>query len=113
MLITQVPVLFETTANDPHEIGWKAWIQQFGRGRSKAQDRVENNSSCIAFKCQPTGRHLVEDGTEREDVAASVDFFTARLLGRHIRNGPDSGTGACDLIGSADPRRFIRSCGAN
>ena len=42
-----------------------------------------------AAKRRLAGHHLVHHDPEREDVAASVDHFAARLLGRHVGRRPD------------------------
>ena len=44
------------------------------------------------------GRHFVEHGAEREQVAASIDFFRARLLGRHISGGAEGGAVAGEML---------------
>jgi len=36
---------------------------------------------------------LVEDATEREEVAASIEFLATRLFGRHVGDGADGGAG--------------------
>ena len=38
----------------------------------------------FALERTATGRHLVEDGSEGEDIGPEVQHFTFGLLGRHI-----------------------------
>jgi hypothetical protein len=44
----------------------------------------------IGFERSPAGQALVQDGTERVDVDTWIEiFFSANLLGRHVREGSD------------------------
>jgi len=58
------------------------------------QDVVENDGASRAGEGLFAGQHLVEDGAEREEVAAGVDFFPAGLLGGHVLDGADGHAGA-------------------
>ena len=44
----------------------------------------ENIARGIAFERTNAGEHFVEEDAEREDVGASIDGLSRRLLGRHI-----------------------------
>ena len=42
--------------------------------------------------------HFVEDGAERKEVAAGVEFFALGLLGRHVGDGADGGAGTGEIF---------------
>ena len=52
------------------------------------QDAVEDQRRCGSSKRQRSCGHLIQHHAEREQVRPRVQFFTACLLWRHIRNRP-------------------------
>ena len=59
------------------------------RPRRVLQYRGEDRQVRVALERPLAARHLVEQDAEREDVGAVVDRQPLRLLGRHVRDGPD------------------------
>ncbi len=55
---------------------------------------MEDDGGSGAVEGQAAGGHLIEDGAEAEEIGARIDFFAAGLLGRHVGDGADGGTGA-------------------
>ena len=55
----------------------------FENGRERREPRV-------AIKSPLTGEHLVEQGAERENIAARIHLIAFGLLRRHVRSGPDN-----------------------
>ena len=53
-------------------------------------------------KGPPAGEHLVQHDAEREDVAPGVDGFAGHLLGRHIRERAEDGSGQCTCFTSGE-----------
>src|ERR1700722_15016169 len=49
-------------------------------------------------KWKRAGGHLVEDGAERKQVAAGVEFLSASLFRRHVGNGAESRAGAGEVL---------------
>ena len=45
------------------------------------------------------GQQLVEQGSEGENVASSVDFAARRLFGRHVTGRADDDAGARLILG--------------
>ena len=65
------------------------------------QNRRGNAELAFAGEGALAGQHLVEHSTEREDVAAAIDFFAFDLFGRHVLEGANNGAFLCD-------RRMLR-----
>ena len=63
---------------------WRQWL---------VLDRVEDRFCVRAFEGHFARQHLVQHDAERPDVAAQVGVLTACLLGRHVRDGADGGSG--------------------
>ena len=55
-----------------------------GRRSHAAGDPVQDLEIAVAGERRRAGRQLIEDGPQREDVAAAIDGATAALLGRHV-----------------------------
>ena len=82
--------------------------EQAKRRRCAGRQRVEvgltghdlgdDVGRCLSIERRPARQHLVEHAAERPDIGPRVDLFASRLLGRHVRDGPEN-----------DPRR--RSAG--
>ena len=67
----------------------KSGFSRTGETGGTIQNRIENYCRGIAAERQRPGRHLIENAAKREEVGARVQFFAARLLGRHVRNRAD------------------------
>ena len=59
------------------------------RRRLLVADGLEQGQVVAATERRPAGQHLVEDATQRPEVAALVDLHAAGLLGRHVGDGAD------------------------
>src|SRR5262249_54474098 len=87
------------------KVTWKK--RKIGFGFEYRRNHIRNS---LALERLLTGEHLVENASEREDVAALIGCETFRLFRRHITRGAqdDSGIRRCQ----ADRGR-IRRIGAN
>ena len=54
---------------------------------------MEDHGGRGSLKRKPSGRHLIENRPEAEQVGAGIHFFTARLFRRHIGDGSYRGAG--------------------
>ena len=86
-LIAQPRLFFERTGDDPIELRRKRGIQAQRRDGIAIENRLENHSGRFAAEWPAAGGHFIKDHAEREKVAAHVDVFAARLLGRHVGDG--------------------------
>lgn len=83
-LIAEVAVFLQGFVDDPFQFGGHVGIQpKRGRGCC-VENSLEDDRGTLAAERRNARGHLVEHGAEREQVAAAVDFFRARLLGRHV-----------------------------
>jgi hypothetical protein len=82
----------EAASHNPIEGGRHAEVAwQFAR---LAMEHVcEHIHSSVAFEGAPSAQHLVEHGSQSEDVRARIDGLAARLLGRHVADGADGHVG--------------------
>ena len=55
--------------------------------RLQRQDGVQGLERALSLERPAAGEHLVEHGTEREDVRASIDDLAAHLLRCHVASG--------------------------
>ena len=90
--------LLTTFASAGDTFGWRSgsgtgWLVENSRDRRRRR---------VALKRGTAGDHLVQQGAEREDVAASVERLAVDLFGRHVWQG--AGNRA-----SADERRRRRT----
>jgi hypothetical protein len=63
-----------------------------GRLRRVAQDRGDQIGLRLTLKRSRSGRHLVEDDAEREDIRSMIDYPALDLLGRHVGHGSEDRT---------------------
>ena len=61
--------------------------------RRLVENRVEYRRHRAAGERQGAGHHLIQDHAEREQVGASVELVAERLLGRHVGDRAQHGTG--------------------
>ena len=52
-------------------------------------NRLDELREIPLWKRRAAGRHFVEHRTRAEDVSALIEFLTANLFRRHIRNRPE------------------------
>src|SRR4029450_660402 len=70
------------------DTGRLVWNQWRRRWLTFDERRPDDWSSRTLERALP-GQHLVEDGTEREQIAARIGLLTLDLLRRHVANRPD------------------------
>src|SRR5271170_504203 len=64
-----------------------------------------NDARAFAAEGKCAGGHLVEHHTKGEEISAEVEFFSANLFWRHVRNGANGGAGAGEIELHGDGRR--------
>ena len=69
------------------------------------EDLVEDDRAGVAVEGQMSRGHLIQHAADGEQICPHVECFATRLLGRHIRDGSDSGTGTGEMFGRADRLR--------
>jgi hypothetical protein len=62
-------------------------------GLGSSRITADSKAACDRLKCSVAGEHLVQYGTEREDVASCVEGVSFRLLGRHVEESADNRAG--------------------
>ena len=98
VLIAQVAVLFQRLINDLLQSGREIGIQAQGWNRRTVKDRFEDDRRGIATERQRAGRHFVQHRPKRKQVGAGIEFFALGLLRRHIRDRPDRGPWAGQVL---------------
>src|SRR6266700_8087556 len=94
MLVTKRRIFFEGFVDDALELSRKSGIEPDGSDRRMIEDAIENFCRAVAAKCGAASRHLIENDTEAEQIAASVKFTAASLFGRHVGDGAVSRSGS-------------------
>src|SRR5450755_4631837 len=84
MLITQVPVFLQSLVDDCLDRSSNLRIDLRNRGWQLMKNRTKDLPGTRAFKRNFPGRHLIKHRTEREKVAAGIQFFCPYLFGRHV-----------------------------
>jgi hypothetical protein len=98
MLVAHVTVFFQRLGDDLFQSRWSIRVQP-GHGRGILfQDRMENHAAGVSRKSLPPRSHLVDHGAERKQVGPRVEIFPGNLLGRHIGDRADCGTGAGEML---------------
>ncbi len=80
-LVADVAIFFESLVEDALKLGGDVGIQCDRSDGSVVQDVVEDDGAGSARKGLLAGKHLIEHGAEREEVASSVKFLATRLFG--------------------------------
>jgi len=97
VLVAKRRIFFEGFVDDARELGRKSGIEPDGSDRRMIEDAIENFSRAVAAKCGAASRHLIENNTEAEEIAASVKLTAACLFGRHVGDGAESSSGAGEM----------------
>ena len=82
-------ILRETPFDDPAQRDRRKGGERADRLRLVPDDRRERLGGRAAGERALSREHLVEDGPERKLVGAEIDRPAARLLGRHVADGPE------------------------
>src|SRR6185437_3625399 len=90
MLVANVAILLKRLIDDALEFSGNFRIQTYRRYGRFLQNRIKNNGCGVAGEGGASGDHFVEHGAKRKQIRANVEFLAARLLGRHVRDGPYS-----------------------
>ena len=105
-LIARFAILLERLEDDVIELGRHAVLDLRRRGRLPGQQPFEDRRHRRALEGQLAGGHLIQHDAGGKDVAPRVDLLPARLLGRHVRHGPDGRAHRRQLIGGAQRVRI-------
>ncbi len=90
-LVAQLTILFQSLVDDLFQLGRQIGVDAHGGSRLAVQDGVKDYGGGVAAEGDDAGRHLVEDGSERKQVAAGVEFLALGLFRGHVRDGADGG----------------------
>ena len=93
-------------------------IQPHRGSRRAVENGFEDHRGAFAPERQRARCHLVHDGAKGEQIGTRVQFFRARLLGRHVGDGADRTAGAGQVllvgrgkfVGQRIARRPARRC---
>src|SRR4051812_15496973 len=85
-LITEIAVLLQRCTNHIFQLRRKRTVQLRRRGGISIQNAIEDHSRSVALERQLGRSHLIEDGSEREQVATRVEFLPTGLLRGHVSN---------------------------
>src|SRR5208282_4610246 len=91
-LVAQVAILLQQLVDALLELGWKCRVELNGWSRVPLEYGIEDHGGCVAGERQRAGRHLIEDGAEREQISARIECFSACLFRRHVSNGANGRT---------------------
>ena len=98
MLITQLPIFLQRTIDDVLEFRWNFRVQPHRSDRRAIQNGVKNLRRAASRECLFSRHHFIEHQTERKNIRAAVQFFSPRLLGRHVRECAHSCAGHAQLL---------------
>ena len=88
-LITQVAVFLQRLVDDLDQLERDQRIQIGRRSRIAIQNPGVDHGGSAAVEGNLSRRHLIENGSKGEQIAARIQLFSARLLGRHVRDRAD------------------------
>ena len=83
-----IPIFLQESVNDPIQFFRNSRIETRRRIDDFVEELIENDRRRVAGEGGPAGEHLVEDDTQRKQVGPCVELLAARLLGRHVGDGP-------------------------
>src|SRR5205823_5908804 len=84
--------------NNAFQLDRNMWIEADWRDGRRMQDGIEDNGSSAAFEGMGAGEHLVKHSAKRKQVCPAVQFFSARLFGRHISDGSHGRAGRSEVL---------------
>src|SRR5215475_9434562 len=84
VLVTQILVFLQSSEDDLLQAGWQKGIKLFGRNWIAVENGLHDQHRACPFKGQLPGRHVIKDYSKREQVRATVQWFSPHLLWRHI-----------------------------
>src|SRR5215468_3318123 len=88
MLIPEPALLFERLVDTALQIVRNGRIQ-VSRARGHAvQNRIINDGCAWSRKGLSSSCHFIKEQAQREQIRSRVDFLSARLLRRHVRDRP-------------------------
>ena len=88
-LVAQVAVFFQSLPDNLLELRRQRGIQLRRWSRIEFKNGVEDHGGSGAGKRKASGRHLVDHDAKGKQIGARIEFFPARLLRRHVGDGPD------------------------
>src|SRR5437660_277858 len=83
-LVAQLAVFLQRLINDVFEFGWKVRVQPEYRKRLAIQNFVRDHARAFSAERQRAGSHLIQNCSEGEKIASSVQLFRTHLLRRHV-----------------------------
>ena len=113
VLVTQIAIFFQRLVDDVFELRWQVRIQPDRRDRRAIENRLEDQRRSVAAKWKLTGGHLVQHDAEGKQIRTRIEFFSLRLLRRHVGDGAQRRPGAGQMFFDHDRRRrrrYIRNC---
>ena len=99
MLVAEGAVFFERLVDDALELGGQRGVKADRCYWRVIEDAIENFGGTVATERGAASRHFIEDYTEAEKIAASIEVAAAGLFGRHVSDGAESGAGAGEIGG--------------
>src|SRR6266508_3892703 len=96
--VALVGVLREAAFDDPAKRRRGPGIDALDGLRLVLDDGRQSLGSRVALERALARGHLVEDRAQRKLVGTEIDRLPARLLGRHVADGPHHGPGLCLLL---------------
>jgi hypothetical protein len=103
-LIAEIAILLQRLVEEVLEFVRQIVIQRRGRGRMVVEQLVKDDRAGGSAERVVGRGHLVKDDAERKQVAARIEGFAARLLGRHVGDRAERGAGAGELVAFGDAR---------
>ncbi len=93
-LVARLAVLLERFVDDAPQTRRKGGMKAHAGLGGLVQDLVEECGRRFTLERTDAGRHFVEHHAQREQVAPCIHILPERLLGRHVGNRPERGSGA-------------------
>ena len=108
VLVAQVAVLLESLLDDLLEARRDRPVALEHRCRLANQDAGNHGTRRAAAERLDAGRHLVDHGAERKQVAPRVHLFAPGLLGRHVGHRAERRSRHRQLVVGRHRRRGVR-----
>jgi hypothetical protein len=84
VLIAELPVFLQRLVDDLFQFRRQFGIHAPGSSRRTIQNSFDNHAGGIGTERLSAGGHLIQHGSETEEVRACVQLFATNLLRRHI-----------------------------